>query len=204
MPPSPVVSDSSIQFADYVVHVPGLHGVPKHPEVFSARDTRRASWYVIGTYTSLPKFKPALFEKDSGLPDLGAKRSWDLHHVVEGQHFAWISFQGDDFPRMYKRVLPCVLLDSFEHKEYYNDLLHGPETKELLGLHGSMSKEARARLTYLKFCAAKRTGHAAALAELKDMLDRMTELYANTYEHSPVLRRIAANVFAAAARRLRD
>ena len=47
-----------------------------------------------------------------GQPEVRGR--WDLHHIVEGQHFADVDFTGS-LTRLYKEALPVVLIHKDEH-----------------------------------------------------------------------------------------
>jgi len=94
--------------------------------------------------------------------------SWEWHHVVERQHYADVDVTGQ-LQRLYETELPCVLLAKEEHVAY-NQTLHIKETNVL---YRDMQRQLRPR----------------------DRVERLRQLYRDTYAGDKVLTTIAENVF---------
>ena len=88
-----------------------------------------------------------------------AQKTWEWHHIVEGQHFADVDFTGR-LPSLYADELPCVLISKEEHLAY-NRVLHVRETDELYrdaGMPPGVPGNARARRPRRR--AGARTTHS--------------------------------------------
>ena len=168
--------------------LPGLYGI-EHAR-------KPGSWRFVCSYADAKRYKQVIFDRlrKAGQPE--AAKTWEWHHVVEGQHFADIDFAGE-FSRAYLDELPCVLIAKDEHLAY-NRILHTKATSELyrdIALPADLQRRAKA------VCAEARvrTNHGALRARLL----RLRKLYHDTYEGDEVLMTISDNVFDVAVRKLR-
>ena len=86
--------------------LPGLYGI-EHAR-------KPGSWRFVCSYADAKRYKQVIFDRlrKAGQPE--AAKTWEWHHVVEGQHFADIDFAGE-FSRAYLDELPCVLIAKEEH-----------------------------------------------------------------------------------------
>ena len=114
------------------------------------------------------------------------QRDWELHHIVEGQHFADIDFSGR-LSKMYANELPCVLIHKEEHRAY-NRLLHIKETDELY--RDQLPKDMLRRSQQAAASAQDKSQQRKLQIRLKDI----EHLYLDTYCGDPVLQRVAQNV----------
>ena len=159
--------------------MPGIYATPN--------SRRRGSWRYICTYRDGKRHKKAIMAKlrQYGQPERPG--DWDLHHIVEGQHFADIDFAGV-IASAYHGELPCVLIHKQEHVAY-NRLLHIRETDELF--RDSLPSDLRQRSDQ----AAERARDPANHGKLREQVMRLMVLYRNAYEGDAALQRIARNVF---------
>jgi hypothetical protein len=170
------------------VDIPGVYGIP-HGRV-------RGSWRIVCSYADGKRHKARLF---AGLESAGQaerRRTWEWHHVVEGQHYAEIDFTGQ-LRRLYAEELPCVLLAKEEHVAY-NRVLHISETDELYrdtGLPAALQQRSEA--------AVKAVRDHANHPRLRTQVARLRALYRNVYAGDPVLTAIADNVLADALANVR-
>ncbi|QXD15923.1 hypothetical protein GQ464_002955 [Rhodocaloribacter litoris] len=106
--------------------------------------------------------------------------------IGEGQHFADVDFTGE-LERLYREVLPCVLLHKDEHIAY-NQVLHTGATDELFrdALPDDLLERSRR--------AAAEAGDRSKHPVLRQRVQRLRALYWNAYTGDPVLQRIAVNV----------
>src|SRR5512147_2326358 len=87
------------------------------------------SWRIVCSYADGKRHKGRLFANMAAMGQREQRRSWEWHHVVEGQHFADVDFTGQ-LASLYLEQLPCVLIAREEHTAY-NRILHIRETDEL-------------------------------------------------------------------------
>ncbi len=177
-----------------------LHGLQTDPfegcvGIFVADHYRAGSYRYLTTYADGKRHKARIFDLLKRYGQIESRGRWDLHHVVEGQHFADIDFTGE-LPTLYKNALPCVLIERNEHIAY-NQLLHVRETDELF----------RERLPSDML---QRSAHVAALARdrrehgtLRLQVQKLRQLYRRAYEGDHVLQKVADNVFDVALAQLR-
>lgn len=158
------------------------------PGVYGARHSRSpGSWRILCSYDDGQRHKARLFANMAAAGQAESRGTWELHHIVEGQHFADIDFQGQ-LDRLYKQVLPCVLIAKEEHLAY-NRLLHISETDELYRDNG-LPAGVRARSISTAASARNRANHAA----LRRRVDDLLQLYRNAYSGDQVLTAVAENV----------
>ena len=138
----------------------------------------------------------ALFANMAAAGLAESRKSWEWHHVVEGQHFADIDF-GGQLPLLYEEQLPCVLIAREEHLAY-NRVLHIRETDELYRDTG-LPADLRKRAAQAAQAARGKANHA----ELRRRVGHLQQLYRNAYSGDPVLTTIAMNVLDEALGRLR-
>jgi hypothetical protein len=158
------------------------------PGIFGTRHARSPnSWRIICSYEDGRRHKSRLFANLAVAGQKEAARTWDLHHVVEGQHFADVDFTGQ-LETLYAKRLPCVLIAKEEHTAY-NRLLHIHETDELYR-DRELPADVRARSAAAKAAAANPAEHA----KLRGRVDELLALYRNAYSGDAVLLTIAENV----------
>lgn len=168
----------------------GLEGV------FAVVDYRsRASSRFVACYVDGKRNKEEIFAVLEKLGQKEAPGEWELHHVVERQHFADVDFSGR-LEFAYENELPCVLIHRNEHVAY-NQLLHVKATDELF-------REALPRVLLQR--------SRAAVADARDRrkhrllqarVDHLRTLYRHLYQGDAPLQRIADNVFLDALAQLR-
>lgn len=100
---------------------PGVFVTPHHKDPKSSR--------FICSYADGQRYKAQLFAFFARAGQSEARKQWDLHHIVEGQHFADVNVAGG-LPAIYKNELPVVLIEKNEHVAY-NMLLHTAATNEM-------------------------------------------------------------------------
>jgi hypothetical protein len=161
--------------------IPGVFGIPH------AR--QRGSWRLVCSYADGKRHKARLFERLKAQGQSEAGRSWEFHHIVEGQHYADVDFSGR-LAALYQEELPCVLIAKEEHLAY-NRLLHIRETDELYRDRG-LPAELLQRSAAAKAAAGQRARHT----ELRSRVEALRRLYANAYAGDQVLITIANNVLA--------
>jgi hypothetical protein len=157
---------------------PGVFATPPHRHPTSSR--------FICSYADGQRYKAQLFAFFSRAGQTEARGQWDLHHIVEGQHFADIDFSGR-LQALYKDGLPVVLIQKNEHVAY-NMLLHIAATDEMF--RDSLPADLVLR-SQAAAAAAKQPNQRGALRE---RVDNLIELYTLAYQGDPVLTRIALNV----------
>jgi hypothetical protein len=166
------------------------------PGVFAAPDHRNPrSWRYLCSYADGNRHKVrifALLEQHGQKEDAGA---WELHHVVERQHFADVDF-GARLPELYRHALPCVLIHRTEHGAY-NRLLHIRATDEMF--RDRLPRDLLER----SHAAADAAGDPRQHPVLRQRVLRLKALYRDTYQGDPVLQRIAANVLDDTLQKLR-
>jgi hypothetical protein len=169
-----------------------LRGVPTDPfegcpGVFAADHYKQAGAYrYIASYADGLRWKDRIFAllARQGQPETPG--DWELHHVIEGQHFADIDFTGR-LQAMYDEELPVVLLHQGEHRAY-NRLLHIKQTTELF--RQVLPKDQVQRAQEAAVAATDRN----RWPELRRRVDDLLRLYGAAYAGDPVLTGIARNV----------
>jgi hypothetical protein len=158
--------------------------------VFVAADYRRSdSSRFLGTYEDLTEQKNAILRLARAVSgQVEQPGQWEVHHIVEGQHFADVDFAGR-LSVAYERELPCVLIHRGEHRDAYNRLLHLKATDELF--RDSLPKDRLARSK----AAQKSFATPGAHAQLAGRLGKLDRLYHWVYEGDAVLQQVATNVF---------
>ena len=157
------------------------------PGVFAAADYRSSSSSrFVCSYDDGRRHKLRLFQFLARLGQREARAEWDLHHVVEGQHFADIDFAGR-IRTAYAQELPVVLIHKNEHVAY-NQLLHVSATDEMFrdALPDDLVQRSRA--------AAASAARPAERAALRARVARLAQLYDGAYAGDAILQRIARNV----------
>lgn len=166
------------------------------PGIFGTQDTRHSgTWRILCSYNDGKTHKKTLFAKLAAYGQQESAKTWQLHHVVERQHYADIDFTGQ-LTNMYLNILPCVLLPEEEHRTY-NSLLHIGETADLF-LDASLPIEVikRAQTT------ANEARNPGNHARLRRRAEEMQRLYENAYSGDAVLTRVAQNVIDTALRNI--
>jgi hypothetical protein len=166
------------------------------PGVFAAPDYRSPhSWRYLSSYADGKRHKVRIFAllKQHGQSEVQGE--WDLHHVVEGQHFADVDFAGR-LNALYRDELPCVLIHRNEHVAY-NQVLHIRETDEMF--RDRLPKDLLERSQRAAAEAKDRRQHP----ELRIRVQRLKTLYRSAYTGDPVLQKIASNVLDEAMLQLR-
>ena len=157
------------------------------PGVFAGPHHKHTGHYrYLSSYRDGQRGKARIFQLLAQHGQRENPREWELHHIVEGQHFADIDF-GGRLERAYVDELPCVLIHRVEHRAY-NSLLHIRET-DMLYRH-TLPRELGERSTAAAAAAKTRTAHARLRRRVSDL----RQLYTNAYADDRVLRRIAQNV----------
>jgi hypothetical protein len=142
---------------------------------------------IVGSYRDAKKHKSTIFTLMGDL--LGAREDlgdWDLHHVVEAQHFADIDFRGRLHTAYYDE-LPIVLILKDEHVTY-DKLLHIKDADRLV------SGELTPDLVERSESAAAMAADSESRPALRDRLGKLALLYQDAYSGEAVLQRIAKNV----------
>jgi hypothetical protein len=158
------------------------------PGIFGIQDARRSgNWRILCSYTDGKYHKQTLFAKLAPAGQQESAKTWQLHHVVERQHYADIDFAGQllDF---YYNKLPCVLLSQEEHRAY-NGLLHCRETTDLFR-DESLPIEVIKRAEKTTFEAKDPSQHNRLLRRA----EQIQLLYENAYDGDCVLATVARNV----------
>jgi len=168
--------------------IPGVFGIP-HARA-------RGSWRIVCSYADGQQHKAKLFARMAAAGQAEARKTWEFHHVVEGQHYADVDFAGR-LPTLYEKELPCVLIAKEEHLAY-NRLLHIRETDELYRGPG-LPRDLRERSAAAAAAARDRNKHR----ELRSRVEQLKRLYESAYEGDPVLATIARNVLQDAQSALR-
>ena len=165
--------------------------------VYGIRHARMSgSWRIVCSYSDGKRHKVQLFARMAGAGQAEARKTWEWHHIVEGQHFAEVDFAGR-LPMMYAEELPCVLIAREEHMAY-NRLLHSGETDELYRDAG-LPATLRQRSAQTAIAARDKTQHAA----LRSRLGQLQQLYRDAYAGDQVLATIARNILQHAQAQLR-
>lgn len=162
--------------------------------VFATPNPRSRGWRYISSYADGKRHKPRIFAllKQHGQPEIAAE--WELHHVVEGQHFADVDFTGR-LATLYEAELPCVLIHRNEHVAY-NQLLHIKATDEMF--RDRLPRDLLERSRQSAADAKDRRKHA----ELRARVLKLKDLYRNAYQGDAVLQKIADNVLSEALLKL--
>ena len=159
--------------------LPGVFATPHYKQTHS--------WRYVCSYSDGKRHKARIFELLAKYGQPEARGDWDLHHVVEGQHFADVDF-GGRLGVMYQEELPVVLIHKPEHHTY-NQLLHITETDELF----------RDQLPSALLLRSKSAQTAAMDPAQRGTLERRVQqlalLYQQAYAGDFVLQRISRNVF---------
>lgn len=167
------------------------------PGIFGVRHARApGSWRILCSYADGKRHKARLFANMAAAGQAERRRTWEFHHVVEGQHYADVDFTGQ-LARLYVEELPCVLIAKEEHLAY-NRVLHIRETDELYrdqGLPADLSRRSREAAA----AARDRSNHAM----LRGRAQQLLQLYRNAYSGDPVLVTVAENVLTDALGMLR-
>jgi hypothetical protein len=166
---------------------PGMFAVTHHRDANSSR--------FISSYADGKTQKAGLFAFLARTGQIESRRQWDLHHIVEGQHFADIDF-GGRLQAMYQNELPVVLIQKDEHVAY-NMLLHISATDEMFRDTLPADLLARSR------AAVAAAAQPAQRPALRARVDKLIELYDGAYMSDPVLTQIARNVLTDARSLLR-
>lgn len=170
--------------------------VDSFPGFFAVADHRRPdSSRFICTYSDGKRHKQNFFLFLGKLGQLETSAEWELHHIVEGRHYADVDFRGE-LTMLYEDVLPCVLIHRSEH-ELYSRLASIRATKELY-LTSGLSNDMNVRSTQV----AQEAGSIQNRAALEKRLEKLISLYRHAYEGDYVLQKIALNVLADAAEKL--
>ena len=175
----------------------GVTSVPfdQYPGIFAVTHHRRAdSSRFISSYADGKTNKPELFKFLARAGQIESRRQWDLHHIVEGQHFADVDFTGR-LQTMYQKELPVVLIQKDEHVAY-NMLLHVSATDEMF--RDTLPADLLARSRAAMAAAAQPAQRPA----LRARVDKLIELYDGAYMSDPVLTQIARNVLTDARSRV--
>jgi hypothetical protein len=159
------------------------------PGFFGVRHSRKpGAWRFICSYTDGKRLKAQIFRKMAASGQHEQPKTWEWHHVVEGQHYADVDVSGR-LSALYLDNLPCVLISKEEHLAY-NRILHIKETDELFRDFG-LPKELTQRSWAAKALAADRRTHG----RLRQRIIDLRQAYRHTYEGDLVLSTIAENVF---------
>jgi hypothetical protein len=167
----------------------GVTSVPfdQYPGIFAVTHHRRAdSSRFISSYADGKTNKPELFKFLARAGQIESRRQWDLHHIVEGQHFADVDFTGR-LQTMYQKELPVVLIQKDEHVAY-NMLLHVSATDEMF--RDTLPADLLARSRAAMAAAAQPAQRPA----LRARVDKLIELYDGAYMSDPVLTQIAGEL----------
>lgn len=153
-------------------------------------------WRIVCSYADGKRHKARLFGNMAAMGQAESRKTWEWHHIVEGQHFADVDFAGR-LAVAYAEELPCVLIAREEHAAY-NRLLHIRETDELYRDTG-LPAALRLRSTAVAAAARDRTNHP----QLRQRVGELQQLYRDAYSGDPVLTTIAMNVLGDALSKLR-
>ena len=158
------------------------------PGIFGAPHSRSpGSWRIICSYADGKRHKARLFAKLAAGGQREAAGTWDLHHIVEGQHYADVDFSGR-LEALYRDELPCVLISKREHTAY-NQVLHISETDTLY-------RDVTLPRAVLA-CSVKARAEAIAPGDksaLRMRVSNLIRLYSDVYAGDQVLTTIARNV----------
>jgi hypothetical protein len=164
----------------------GVFALPHHKQP--------GSWRYVSSYRDGKAHKARIFQLLAQHGQREEPGQWDLHHIVEGQHFADVDFSGE-LDRVYQEELPVVLIHKHEHIAY-NQVLHIRETDELY--RDVLPKDMRDRAAATHAAAGNRANHG----DLRARTQRLMTLYQRAYADDNVLSTIAGNVFRQALQRL--
>lgn len=160
--------------------LPGLYTVADY------RDPNSSRW--ICTYADGQRHKTALFKLMSRVGQLELPGDWDIHHIVEGHHYADIDFRGE-LDRIYQHQLPCVFLHRREEHTLYSRLAKTSAVSEMFRGKG-MPKTAADRSK----AVAKDARDPRNRAMLRKRVEDMRSYYRGVYMGDPVLTMIADKV----------
>jgi hypothetical protein len=162
--------------------IPGIFGVYDAP-----RARYKGGYRILCSYADGQSHKKTIFAKLSEGGQKEDPKTWQLHHVVERQHYADIDFSGK-LPFLYLNELSCVLLSEEEHR-VYNGVLHCGETTDLFR-DGTLPAEVIRRSEK----TAKAAMYPSQRKRLQDRADQMLRLYENFYGKGSILAIVARNV----------
>ncbi len=169
----------SLKYTPYDL-LPGLYTVADH------RDQNSSRW--ICTYADGQRHKTALFNLMRRLGQNEQAADWDIHHIVEGHHFADIDFRGQ-LSQMYQNQLPCVFLHRREEHTLYSRLARTSATSELFRGKGmAQTADARAKAT------AQEARDPRNRMMLRKRVEDLRSYYKGVYLGDPVLSTIANRV----------
>ncbi len=165
---------------------PGIYQTPHHCQAGAYR--------ILGSYVDLQRFKDVMAE---ALPAFGKERAdWQIHHIVEGRHFADVDFAGR-LRESYEHELPCVLIHQRTEHELYSRIQSTKATTELYR-ESARAGDSADRSRKAQREATDRRNHL----QLRRQVEALKALYAALYANDHVLRRIAVNVLDEAQRTL--
>jgi hypothetical protein len=141
----------------------------------------------ISTYKDAQNHKEYIFNLLEKYGQIEKRKDWEIHHIVEGQHYADIDFSGK-LKKLYYDELPCVFIEKNEHIAYSMSL-HTKETDILYRDHLPLETMKRSRKAFLD------AAHVNNFARLKNRLVRLENLYVNVYQNDVQLQTVAKNVF---------
>lgn len=170
-------------------YLSGLQYTPaESPGIYQTAHHHQAGAYrIIGSYADLQRFKESMagaltaFRNERG--------DWQIHHIVEGRHFADLDFEGR-LADLYTFELPCVLIHQRTEHELFSRIQSTKATDELYR-EWALSGDSAERSRQAKQAAADRRTHA----QLRRQIEDYKRLYSALYSNDHVLRRIALNVF---------
>ena len=165
------------------------------PGIYAVRHYR-AGWRYLCSYRDGQRWKGSIFEALRRHGQAERPGDWELHHVVEGQHYADIDFSGR-LAVAYREELPCVLIHKQEHIAY-NQLLHINETDEMF--RDALPAETAERSRAAAAEARNRTNHP----RLPERLRNLDALYQHASARDSVLQRVARNAIQHHLARLRE
>lgn len=160
--------------------LPGLYTVADH------RNRNSTRW--LCTYADGQRHKTALFGLMRRLGQNEQPAEWDIHHIVEGHHYADIDFRGE-LERTYQHQLPCVFLHRREEHTLYSRLARTGAVSELFRGQGLPRKAVdRSKAVALE---AKDPRNRAML---RKRVEDLRSYYKGVYMGDTVLSMIANNV----------
>jgi len=176
-----------LQYTPYDL-LPGLYTVADHRN----RDSTR--W--ICTYADGQRHKTALFALMRRMGQNEQPSDWDIHHIVEGHHFADIDFRAE-LDRMYQNQLPCVFIHRREEHTLYTRLARTGAVSQLFRGQG-MPRTAAERSKSVANEARDPRNRTA----LRKRVEDLRSFYKGVYMGDPVLTTIANNVLDEALKKL--
>ncbi len=158
------------------------------PGIYATGDYRdEGSSRFICTYEDGQRHKEDLFDLLNRMHLGLLPHEWELHHIVEGRHFADIDFKGN-LQLMYDSELPCVLIHSNEHALYTRIASIRATAELFLDREQSGTRENRSRQTQLAAANVQKRNR------LIQRLDRLTKFYNGVYAGDEMMQTIAFNV----------